>query len=445
MKRAAVLFVFGIILPHFHFLPAASITTTNFTDTDRMAAVQSFNDVWETIRDKYYDRTLGSLDWREVYNYWYPQVLKATSRCEVSQILMKLTDTLGVSHVSILPGFFCDGDMSTEFPQGELGNLGNLGCEVRILENRPFVFRVLKNSPAASVGMTYGCEILSIEGSLLRQILSDMATELKSHRQRDLIIASWIKDMLSGQSGDSLKITWQQFGRQPVYSDLVFKACEEQIFQLGLFPPAEVWLDIERLSSDIGYIAFNAFMHPSFLMPKFNDAVNAFMDCRGIIIDLRGNTGGLVNLAQGMASWFLSEQNGSLGNMCYPDMSLKIPIVPRPRCYRGKLAILIDGQSACTAEILAAGLHDAGRARVFGTTTAGAAAASILERLPSGDGFQYATACYQRTAGEQVEGQGIQPDVSIPLSISALKQQIDPVIQAACQWIAGEHKMSSNK
>ena len=110
-------------------------------------------------------------------------------------------------------------------------------------------------------------------------------------------------------------------------------------------------------------------------------------------------------------------------------------VFPRPQTFRGPLAILVDGCSASTAEIFAGGLKDAGRARIFGTRTAGAALPSIIERLPNGDGFQYAIANYISEGGQPLEGIGVIPDEEVHLTRRQLLAGRDPVLDAAMDWI----------
>ena len=86
-------------------------------------------------------------------------------------------------------------------------------------------------------------------------------------------------------------------------------------------------------------------------------------------------------------------------------------------------------------------MKDLGRARIFGTRTAGAALPSVFERLPNGDGFQYAIASYISEGGKPLEGIGVIPDVEVPLSRDALLQGRDPVVEAALDWIRKKKEM----
>jgi carboxyl-terminal processing protease len=106
--------------------------------------------------------------------------------------------------------------------------------------------------------------------------------------------------------------------------------------------------------------------------------------------------------------------------------------------YPGPLAILVDGLSLSTSEVMAGGMQDIGRARVFGTRTGGAALPSLIERLPNGDGFQFAVANYISASGRVLEGQGVIPDEEVSLDRATLLAGKDPVIEAAVRWIESQ-------
>lgn len=203
-------------------------------------------------------------------------------------------------------------------------------------------------------------------------------------------------------------------------------APDDHASRFGNLPPQHVTFESRVLPSGAGYIRFNEFLDPAVIMPKFEAAVNGFMKAPGVILDLRGNPGGIGIMAMGIAGFFVDKSGLELGTMKTRDTTLRFVIFPRPQTYAGPLAILVDGGSASTTEILAGGLQDLKRARIFGTRTAGAALPSDIIRLPNGDGFQYAQASYTSKSGRVLEGNGVIPDVVAE----------DHVIEAAESWIA---------
>ena len=200
------------------------------------------------------------------------------------------------------------------------------------------------------------------------------------------------------------------------------------------------WVESRTVTPNIGYVRFNLFFEPEALIASFQQAVKACQTCDGFIIDVRGNPGGIAGLATGVAGWFTEKQGQRLGSMFLRGVSVKFPVFPRVEPFLGPLAILVDGCSASTSEVLAGGMKDLGRARIIGTRTAGAALPSVFTRLPNGDGFQYAIGNYISEGGQQLEGFGVTPDQEVKLTRHQLLEGQDPVLDAAVTWIEKQHK-----
>jgi carboxyl-terminal processing protease len=83
-------------------------------------------------------------------------------------------------------------------------------------------------------------------------------------------------------------------------------------------------------------------------------------------------------------------------------------------------------------------MKDLKRARIFGRRSAGMALPSAIEKLPTGDGFQYTTANYISAGGKPLEGLGVEPDVLIEPTRQQLLTGLDATRLAARQWIEKE-------
>jgi carboxyl-terminal processing protease len=152
------------------------------------------------------------------------------------------------------------------------------------------------------------------------------------------------------------------------------------------------------------------------------------------VIDLRGNIGGLGGMTMGMASEF-SDKETSLGVMTTKGSELKFFVSENFDPVKVPVAVLVDECSISSAEIFSGGLQDLGLAKIFGTRTAGLALPSMIEKLPNGDGFQYAFADYQSASGKSLEKDGVEPDEEISLSRELLTADPDPVLSRALEWI----------
>ena len=124
--------------------------------------------------------------------------------------------------------------------------------------------------------------------------------------------------------------------------------------------------------------------------PQFQKAMDQFRSADGIVIDLRGNPGGLAAMIMGLAGHFVSER-ATLGVMKTRQSEMKFPANPRlvnaagdrVEPYKGPVAILVDGMTGSASECFSGGLQSLGRARVFGQTSMGQALPALFDRLPN--------------------------------------------------------------
>jgi carboxyl-terminal processing protease len=251
----------------------------------------------------------------------------------------------------------------------------------------------------------------------------------------DLILKRAVLSKLNGGASAKVNVEFIDGKDKTVTLALDRIAPKGTMARFGFLPPMPVWIDSRKLPGEVEYIRFNQFFEPTVLMSRFEDAVRSCLTCKGMIIDLRGNTGGIGAMAMGMAGWFIEKPNQKLGTMIMRDTTMKFVINPRPETFAGRLAILTDGTSASTSEILAGGLQDLKRARVFGTRSAAAALPSVIIKLPNGDAFQYAQANYVSEGGKPLEGLGVTPDVEVRPTRQALLEGHDLPLEAAVDWI----------
>jgi carboxyl-terminal processing protease len=166
------------------------------------------------------------------------------------------------------------------------------------------------------------------------------------------------------------------------------------------------------------------------LMSRIKDTIRSMHDAPGIIIDLRGNPGGIGGMAAGIAGVLETKQT-SLGVMRMRVGYNNFAVFPQPNPYTGPIVVVTDGGSASTSEIFAAGMQELGRATVVGERTMGAALPSVFFKLPTGAIFQYAIADFKTPKGVMVEGRGVVPDIEVKLTRKALLEGRDPQLEAA--------------
>ncbi len=404
------------------------------TPEQRRLNLESFDKVWTTVRDQHWDPTLGGVDWPAVRDELRPKFEKAETLAECRAILRQMLDRLGQTHFSIVAG-----DVYQEIDPGS-GD-GSTGLDARVLDGKGVVTSVEEGSSGRAAGVRPGWQILKIGGRDLAPALERIAEAYKTSTMRELVLTRAVTSRLAGKIGSQAKVEFLDGGGKTVELEMERRRPRGVRASFGYLPARHVWLESRKLDGNIGLIAFNIFLDPANVMRGFEDAVKSFVGCDGILIDLRGNPGGLGAMSMGMAGWFIEDADRRLGTMYTRQTPLRFVVNPRLPWYGGPLAVLVDGDSASTSEIFAGGLKDLGRARIFGTRTAGAALPSVFERLPNGDGFQYAIANYISEGGKPLEGAGVIPDVEVRLSREALLEGRDPVIEAAVSWVRAQKKL----
>jgi carboxyl-terminal processing protease len=408
-----------------------STTASALTPKQRQQNIDSFEYVWTAIRDKHWETKPAGLDWQAIHDEFRPAIDKADSMDAARAVMTKMLDRLHQTHFGIIPADLYN-DVNGSVAKGE----NTTGIDVRVVGSQALVTSVEAGSSAASEGVRPGWQIMKIGAADLEPVIAKINEAQKKSTLRDLTARRAVMARLEGKPGESTVVEFLDGANQRVSKTLAQGKPRGTLTKFGYLFPEHVWIDSSRVGGgNIGYVSFNMFLDPTRVMNLFGEAVQSCMKCDGFVIDLRGNPGGIGAMAMGMAGWFIDQSNQRLGTLYMRDTTLKFVINPRVNTFSGPLAILVDGASASTSEILAGGMKDLGRARIFGTRTAAAALPSVFEMLPNGDGFQYAIANYLSEGGKPLEGLGVTPDVETPLSREALLAGKDPALDAAIAWI----------
>ena len=393
--------------------------------------IESFEHVWSTVRDKHWDPKLGGLDWQGVHDELRPRLERAATMEQAREAMEDMLSRLKQTHFDIVPAAVYE-----EMDGGGKGE-GRTGIEVRVVEGRALVVSTEPDSPAAKSGVKPGWEIERVDGKPLDPGLRKIDRNFRDSTLHDLMLEQAVLTRLAGSEGSRVKVSLREAQGRNTTIEMERARPRGAEFSFGNLPPLYFWVEARKARPDVGYIRFNLFFAPETLNKAVENAVKDCATCRGFVVDLRGNLGGIGGLAPGVAGWFLDTPGLRLGDMLLRTTKLKFVVFPRPTVFRGPLAILVDGCSASTSEIFAGGMQDLKRARVFGMRSAGAALPSMFERLPNGDGFQYAIANYISEGGKQLEGAGVIPDEIAGPSRRELLEGRDPALDRALAWIVG--------
>ncbi|MCI0486998.1 MAG: S41 family peptidase [Blastocatellia bacterium] len=388
---------------------------------------ETFDIVWRTVKEKHFDPSFGGVDWDGVRKLYEPRLAAIKSDDELYDLLQRMLGELGQSHFQIIPP-----DAIAEDDPDKSSN-GSTGIDLNFINGQAVITRVDAESPAAKAGLRPGFIIQQVDGIVVRRIAGRLAKGKLSPERVRLQIARAVLARINGAADSSARIRYldeRNRLRKVVLTREKFNG--EMSPALGNFPPQRVRFESKRLADRIGYIGFNIFVVS--LMDRIRAAIRSMSDAPGIIIDLRGNPGGLGNMSAGIAGLLETKQT-SLGRIRMRAGYQNFAVFPQKDPYTGLVVIIIDGGSASTSEVFAAGMQENGRATVVGERSLGAVLVSIFQKLPTGALFQYAFGDYKTPKGVLIEGRGVVPDVEVKPDRRELLKGHDPQIDAAIRQI----------
>ena len=387
-----------------------------------------FEAVWDDIAQSYYDPDFGGKDWRSIGEKYRNRLGTLDESEDFDALLSEMLGELGDSHFSVISPSFNE-LMPNPWQRGDSG------ITLAIVGNRPIIHRVRPESRAALNGIKPGYELVSAD-SMTVQSLGSLVDEADVFdRTAPYYFLKAIENRLYGPPGRRIEllIKTTRFSRTRSYSIELQEYAGRMSSPLGNIGESPIEIDKRILENDVAYIRFTLWM-PS-LMEEIRTYIKSIDESvKGLIIDIRGNPGGIGLMATGLAGMLVDDEY-LMGTMRLRQGYLNYNVYPQKGAFLGPLAILVDNNSISTSEIFAADMKETGRGRVFGSRTPGAALPSLFKRLPNRYFLQMAIADYGTANGTRIEGVGVHPDFKVELSPAGLRQGRDNVIEAAQKWI----------
>ena len=380
-----------------------------------------FDDVWETIEDRYYDPRFNGVDWHAKRASFRPAAAKAGSTHEFYELMRQMLASLRDAHTRV---YSPDEKFDWWNPR-----FVTVGLGVREIEGVPVVVQVDPSSAAARLDVRSGDEITSIDNLPAAEFIKRRLESLNSsadERARYRAVAT----LFDGPSGTSVKVAWTT--REGKQKSAVLQRYWTQR-QLGFTTQRKGKLAILRIDAFTQTLALD-------FSRSLADALNG---AEGVVLDLRGNGGGDAEAMADVASLFL-EDGINLGKFAdrsgasfeLQTYSKRLWRVPQLAQIKLPLVVLTSESTSSAAEIMTAVLQAKRRARVIGTGTCGCVLA-IRNRhaLPDGGLLDVSEFDYRTAAGVRLQGLGVTPDQLTPLTRSDLYSRRDAALEAAKSFL----------
>ena len=266
------------------------------------------------------------------------------------------------------------------------GKYGGLGMIITMKDNRLYVVKTIKNSPAQRVGIQPDDIFEKVNGTNIEKIqISELA------------------DKLRGQPGTEVTVTLYRPSEKKKYSHTL----NREIISIET-------VEYQTLKNKVGSIKITSFSKQT--NDQLKEALTkAKQDkVKGFILDLRDNPGGLLEQSVKIASHFLyrnrlvvytqgrEQTDRDEYRAQYQNSLHSMPVVT-----------LINQYSASAAEIVAGALRDSGKALIIGENSYGKGTVQTIFRTSNGSGIRLTTSKYYTPSGTDITSQGIVPEIHI--------------------------------
>ena len=410
MKRLLVITALALSLFASSWMASQAVDKPALDSHSANDRMEVFETVWKTINDEYYNYNPAFADWATVRERYRPGVEATKNDDEFYALLNNML--LRELH-----------DFHTGFAAPNEQSRSN-GLSVNEVEGKVVVVRVEPDSDAARAGVKPGMIVRKLNDKPSEERIAQMHARLghysNAQSERFLLFSSFP----GGPLNEPLKLSLERADGSQL----------DVVLARHLRSPTSSALLSQRLPSGFHYLKIQgAVVSP--VDDQFKREFASFKDATGLIIDLRGVSGGNVHdVGLKIANYFFPAKV-SFGRMV--NRSGETPLFHTwsagggEQIYKGPVVILIDESVRSAGEVFALGLQENGRATVIGVQSCGCVADRESKKVKGGGVLLYSHLAYLSSKGRKLEGNGVVPDKIVPLTIVALRQDRDEMLEEA--------------
>jgi carboxyl-terminal processing protease len=258
------------------------------------------------------------------------------------------------------------------------GSFEGIGVEFQIIEDTPTVMMVNRDGPAERGGILQGDRIIRIGEE--RSIGGSITT-------------GWVSRKVRGNKGSEVQMT---VVREDIDEPIVVTVVRDKITTYSVD-------SYFMLNENTGYIKISRFMRTT--VPEFEEAVKELkkQNMEGLVLDLRGNSGGLLNSAVQLADHFLGKDKVIVYTEGLNHQRVDYKSTGKGQFRRGKVVVLIDEGTASASEIVTGAIQDWDRGIVMGRRSFGKGLVQKPYSMPDGSAIRLTIARYHTPVGRCIQ------------------------------------------
>ncbi len=398
MKRSQIV-IFILLISTLFVLNRVFISTEDanieeqpeMVNHDKISSQRLFDNSWKIIRDNYYDEDLNEQSWNRWKEHYHGQIkTDEDAKVAIDTMLASLDDPYSR---------YMSKSEYLEQNNSINSKITGIGVNIASVAGKIHIVSVMDGTPAQFSNLLPKDIIVAIDG-----------------KEVNGLTLSEVANLVRGPENSFVNITIlrnnDKLTKRVMRKEIKIKTVKSSV-----------------MDKNIGYIQITSFIG-STTPNEFLEALEKTKTTKGLILDLRGNTGGLLPNAVFIANLFIPKGNivsivGRNGykydiNAQNTEFSIHKPTI-----------VLVDGNSASASEILSGALKDYNKAKLLGTKTYGKGMVQKIIPMPNETGINLTVAKYLTPKGTDINKKGITPDISVDLSIKDVKNNNDAQLQTA--------------
>jgi carboxyl-terminal processing protease len=379
-------------------LLAGCAKTTVPGDSAAMEADAIYDEAWNMIHDEYVDGTFNGQDWSH-WRHYFQGKLKDPDDAYVAVATM--VASLNDEYTRFLrPRDMKEQTMSID------SHLYGVGIQISVRDSKLLVMSTIEGTPAEAAGL----------------LPKDIITRINGQETAGMSVED-AADRIRGPKDTYVTLTIKRGG-----TFLEKKLARAEIKLKSVFTRP---MDDKR----IGYVRLSSFISET-MLSEMEDIMRQMRDKQALIIDVRGNYGGLFTNAVEIADMFL--ERGNIVSIVDREKERRMYDAHPGALFRRPVVMLVDGGSASASEILSGAMKDNHRATLIGTQTFGKGLVQKINTLSDGSGMNITISTYLTPNGTFINKKGIEPNIVVHYTEADFRAQRDPQLKRAVTFLESQ-------